>query len=210
MGTTLRLRILGVTPGEISDSLKSVMKDAGDGSLEGMKMQIADFAKKTKDANQQVADSFGTMADRALQALDRLAQGIQRGDFLSILSGVLGIGLQLGGLGLFGSKVATNINSQGGRIPGFANGTRYAPGGLAMVGERGRELVNLPRGSQVIPNRDLSGMMGPTRIVVGVDPKNGSIQPYVDSQIVQAAPAIMQGGASLAGQQMSRQARRRT
>jgi tape measure domain-containing protein len=36
-------------------------------------------------------------------------------------------------------------------IPGFAAGTDSAPGGLAMVGEQGPELVNLPRGSQVIP-----------------------------------------------------------
>lgn len=42
-------------------------------------------------------------------------------------------------------------------IPGFANGTRSAPGGLAFVGERGPELVNLPRGSQVIPNHQLRG-----------------------------------------------------
>lgn len=34
-------------------------------------------------------------------------------------------------------------------IPGFAMGTSYAPGGLALVGERGPELVNLPRGAQV-------------------------------------------------------------
>ena len=37
-------------------------------------------------------------------------------------------------------------------VPGFANGTNFAPGGLSIVGERGPELVNLPRGSQVIPN----------------------------------------------------------
>lgn len=37
-------------------------------------------------------------------------------------------------------------------IPGFAGGTNFAPGGLAMVGEKGRELVNLPRGSQVVPH----------------------------------------------------------
>jgi TP901 family phage tail tape measure protein len=36
-----------------------------------------------------------------------------------------------------------------GGIPGFAVGTSYAPGGLAMVGERGPELVDLPRGSRV-------------------------------------------------------------
>ncbi|WP_441280082.1 hypothetical protein [Bradyrhizobium sp. 63_E2_N1_3] len=37
-------------------------------------------------------------------------------------------------------------------IPKFAGGTDFAPGGMALVGERGPELVNLPRGSQVIPN----------------------------------------------------------
>ncbi|RVM86377.1 hypothetical protein CN122_23490, partial [Sinorhizobium meliloti] len=35
--------------------------------------------------------------------------------------------------------------------PKFATGTRFAPGGTAVVGERGPELVNLPRGSQVVP-----------------------------------------------------------
>lgn len=42
------------------------------------------------------------------------------------------------------------------KLFGFADGTDFAPGGLAMVGERGRELVNLPRGSQVVPNHKLS------------------------------------------------------
>lgn len=37
-------------------------------------------------------------------------------------------------------------------IPGFADGTDSAPGGLAWVGENGKELMNVPRGSQIIPN----------------------------------------------------------
>lgn len=57
-------------------------------------------------------------------------------------------------------------------IPGFANGTNFAPGGMAIVGERGPELVNLPRGSQVIPNHELGGMGGavhkPTFVFPGV------------------------------------------
>jgi hypothetical protein len=36
-------------------------------------------------------------------------------------------------------------------IPGYAGGTGFAPGGLALVGEYGPEFVNLPRGSQVFP-----------------------------------------------------------
>ncbi|HVV43185.1 MAG TPA: hypothetical protein VHC94_19215 [Nitrobacter sp.] len=37
-------------------------------------------------------------------------------------------------------------------FPMFASGTDSAPGGLAIVGEKGPELVNLPKGSQVVPN----------------------------------------------------------
>jgi DNA-binding transcriptional MerR regulator len=43
---------------------------------------------------------------------------------------------------------------------GFANGTNYAPGGMALVGEKGPEIVNLPRGSQVIPNHQIAGVGG--------------------------------------------------
>ena len=42
----------------------------------------------------------------------------------------------------------------------FAVGTRNAPGGLSLVGERGPELVNIPRGASVIPAAHTSNMMG--------------------------------------------------
>lgn len=37
-------------------------------------------------------------------------------------------------------------------IPGFASGVTNYKGGLALVGEKGPELVKLPRGSDVVPN----------------------------------------------------------
>lgn len=43
------------------------------------------------------------------------------------------------------------------RIPGFAEGVTNFRGGMAIVGERGPELVNLPRGSSVTPNNALGG-----------------------------------------------------
>ena len=36
-------------------------------------------------------------------------------------------------------------------VPGYATGTNFAPGGMALVGEEGPELVDLPRGSRVSP-----------------------------------------------------------
>lgn len=51
-------------------------------------------------------------------------------------------------------------------FPMFASGTKSAPGGLAIVGEKGPELVNLPRGAEVIPNHELPGAMGGTNVTV--------------------------------------------
>ena len=42
----------------------------------------------------------------------------------------------------------------------YASGTNYAPGGLALVGERGPEIVDLPRGAKVYPNGVLPAGMG--------------------------------------------------
>ncbi|HEV7436878.1 MAG TPA: phage tail tape measure protein, partial [Pseudorhizobium sp.] len=42
----------------------------------------------------------------------------------------------------------------------FADGTNYAPGGMALVGERGPELINLPQGSQVFDTNRSARMMG--------------------------------------------------
>jgi hypothetical protein len=53
-------------------------------------------------------------------------------------------------------------------VSSFATGTRFAPGGMAMVGEAGPEFVNLPRGSQVINNAQSSSMnMGGININIG-------------------------------------------
>ena len=56
-----------------------------------------------------------------------------------------------------GFKSLGNIPGIGGilkRIPGFADGVRNFGGGLAIVGERGPELVNLPKGADVFTNEE--------------------------------------------------------
>ena len=60
-------------------------------------------------------------------------------------------------LGKISFKLPSWIPGLGGKgfsfptMPHFAAGTSFAPGGLALVGERGPEVVGLPRGSQVFP-----------------------------------------------------------
>jgi len=47
-----------------------------------------------------------------------------------------------------------------GRPKRYATGTNFAPGGMALVGEQGAELVELPRGSKVHTNQQTKDMLG--------------------------------------------------
>lgn len=51
-------------------------------------------------------------------------------------------------------------------LPGFASGTKSAPGGLALVGEEGPEVVNLPRGASVSTTKESKQMMGGASITI--------------------------------------------
>ena len=92
------------------------------------------------------------------------------------------------------SKVASAAMAPGKLGPAFANGTVNAPGGMAWVGERGPELVNLPRGSQVIPAHRAQSMGG-GGINVSVDARGASdpaaVRAQVQQGILEAAPAII-------------------
>lgn len=92
-------------------------------------------------------------------AMDVLKAFLQKGegDLLSSL-GLGGAGAQgSGGAGAFASA-AKGIGGFFHMLGFFAGGTDRAPGGLSVVGERGPELVNLPRGAQVIPNSTLGAI----------------------------------------------------
>lgn len=109
--------------------------------------------------------------------------------FQKLVSSSLG---QFGG-SLIQKGVGTLLGGFG--IPGFANGTNFAPGGLAMVGERGPELVNLPRGSKVIPNNALRGRGGASSNTITFAPTINA--PGADAQglaQVRAQLAAMQAG----------------
>ena len=158
-----------------------------------------EMADKSEDATVRVARSFKDMADDTLSAMRNLANSIKGGGFLDILSSVIGLATQLGSIGAFGKKVQTNINKT---IPAYANGTSFHPGGLALVGERGPELLHLPRGSAVTPN----GKFGSTHVMVTASP---FFDVRVQQNIDQAAPAIASAGGAVGQRRMAHRQMRR-
>jgi hypothetical protein len=155
-------------------------------------------------ASTSIGDSFGAMADRALAALDRLANGIRGGGFLDILSGIIGLGIQLGGMGVFGKGVQANIRSQSFDGGGF---TGSGPRSGGVDGKGGFMAVLHP--NETVIDHTKGGKGQGVHVTVGIDPRNGNITAFVDGQIAAIAPAIASAGANVAQARMARQQSRR-
>jgi hypothetical protein len=151
---------------------------------------IERLTEKSKINTVRIAKSFKDMADETLQSLGRLTNAIKGGGFLGILEAVVGLGLQLGSMGAFGKSIASNIN----RIPGHANGTMNAGRGLALVGERGPELVAFRGGERVYNNRESRGMMGGNTYYLSGNLMTPEFWAMIQNGDIQAA----QGGAMIA------------
>ena len=151
--------------------------------------EIEDFEKWLSDKNTSLAqsvsstlgDAFGSIGESIGQSL---AQGANFGEVVfGNLFKVLGAGLKELGRGMIqigiaktalekfkfspgiGTIVAGVAAIAAGallsniKLPGFANGVDNFSGGVAIVGERGPEIVRLPQGSDVIPNHRLNSML---------------------------------------------------
>jgi hypothetical protein len=117
-------------------------------------------------------DAFKKAGQSALNAIaSKLMEMAAQNLWSSAFGGSSGGGL--GGLfgGLFGggggvmSGTGLGAGTGGLSFPMFAAGTNSAPGGWSIVGEKGPELMNVPRGAQILPN--------------GVSPPGGGGAPVV-------------------------------
>lgn len=146
---------------DITDALASALQSSisaiGVGLGEGLAAAITgtanfgDIFQSIFNALGGVVASLGeqiiAIGAAALVAQAAIAQALAN-PFLVIAAGVALVAL--------GSLIKSATSTQN----RFAVGTRNAPGGMALVGERGPELINLPRGSQVIPAAQTSNMLG--------------------------------------------------
>jgi len=155
---------MGMT--EAQERIFTATKEAGVAATSAEGMEIAALIpqidaltaakERLREVAGQVKDSFKTAFTGAItgaksfgDALKGLAQS-----FLDMAANSLFETIWSGGKGR-GGGIGGAIT----KFLGFANGTASAVGGLAMVGERGPELVNLPRGSRVFDAQRTAGMM---------------------------------------------------
>jgi len=146
---------------DITDALASALQSSisaiGVGLGEGLAAAINGTAN-FGDIFQSIFNALGgvvsTLGEQiiaigaaALVAQAAIAQALAN-PFLVIAAGVALVAL--------GSLIKSATSTQN----RFAVGTRNAPGGMALVGERGPEMISLPRGSQVLPAAQTANMMG--------------------------------------------------
>ena len=130
-----------------------------------------------KTQAQGFGQQLGQAGTAGLSSLSTaLAKGITdggRGLGKDIRQSLQGIGKQMLGdaiktsvedlvIAMTGNTIATNLNTLwteiqtlASKLFGFADGTDSAPGGFAMVGERGPEIMHVPKGAQIIPNHKI-------------------------------------------------------
>lgn len=130
---------------EALNTAKDVVGGMIDGFLEGEKAANVFAGALKKIGNALIDDVLNNIFK-----INSASSG--GGSIFSKLFSWLGGG---GGIGFTGANTTFGNYIKG--IPGFAGGTNYAPGGMALVGEKGPEIVNLPRGSQVVPNHMIGG-----------------------------------------------------
>lgn len=118
-------------------------------------------------------NALGRIADKLMSmAADKLWASAFGGSGSSGIANLFGLG---GGSSAAPSSIMVGDYA----MPKFASGTDYAPGGLALVGENGPEVMNVPRGAQIIPNdilRQSGGGGGAITYAPSIDARGASVE----------------------------------
>ena len=163
----------------------TALGNLGDGGAGGV--------NKAKDVTKELASELQSVKSSAKSAFAGMVTGAKsfKDALRDVASSLATMFANQAFESLFGSLFPS--------IPGFANGTFSAPGGLALVGERGTELVNLPRGSQVSTAQETKAMLGggsgamDVRVFVDQDGNwQGTVERISDRSSARAASAAMQ------------------
>ena len=146
---------------EAQEKANKAQKDFQDG-IKQLESDTVDALGNVIAGTEDAADAFKKLAIEIVKSA-LTGKGAYADFFASLTSGSGG-GLLSGLFGFGGGGTGSGLSyfppapSMGG-IGMFAKGTDFAPGGTAIVGEKGPERVELPRGSRVTPNHRLNSGM---------------------------------------------------
>lgn len=137
----------------LNDSIKSIFENLQVDFIAGLSEGIGNLISGAVEGKDLFQSIFSIIAEGAKQLGKALiAYGIALAGFKLALKSINPLVAIAAGAGLIIAGAALKA-----AIPKFAGGVQNFSGGLALVGERGPELVNLPRGSDVIPNHMIGG-----------------------------------------------------
>ncbi|WNX85257.1 hypothetical protein RWV98_02985 [Agathobaculum sp. NTUH-O15-33] len=162
-----------VTISRLADAVLPLVNDALGQLLEIISGLVSWFSGLDEKTKRFIATAITVVAviSPLLSLLGALG-GIMNKNTLIILGVVAALALLAGAIAVIMGKgdqmteAARGIGNavsgiaSGNNIPQYASGTKSHPGGLALVGEKGAELLELPRGSRVYSNRETRQMLG--------------------------------------------------
>ena len=138
--------------------------------------------------------SFRSLTASIIQDLLRMQLKAQASGFFSFVAKSLGFGSSPSS---GGSNVSSGIDLSGYKLPGFASGGQPPVGMASLVGERGPELFIPKTAGTIVPNNQLSSMMGgqPQTVINGnyianvsaIDTKSFEDRVYQSSSAIWAA-----------------------
>lgn len=193
----------------ITDRMTKGLGDQGQNTaaLKG----ATDRLKELDDQSKRTKISVADLATGITNSLGQLANSIKSGDWLSALSGVLDLLLQLGDAGVLGKKIQTSVRApvDGRRAGGgpVTRGLRY------LVGERGPELFEPTSSGRIVSHsamrREAANDTG-LRIVTEPSPLfHQYVLDRAGRVVQQSAPGIAGMGAGMAQRALARQNDRR-
>lgn len=166
----------------INDAMENIQVGAMQSLTDGIAGAIA--------GTQKLGDVFKSVAQQIIADLVRIQ--LQKA-LVGALGNVLGFGG--GGASLSSASIAGAGSFDFSAIPGFATGTNSAPRGLALVGERGPELVNFGGGERVYKNADSKAMMAGRPAASNVFDMRGAL---VTEDLLAQMDGIASGRANMA------------
>lgn len=138
--------------GETASKVNEIVENGGT-SLRDYANRAEELGKVLNESTVQAMDNVNTAMGKFKQNLDNAKNSL----------GALFVGLLTFNGDLISDAWSGIKGSVSGMFTGYADGTYNHPGGYALVGERGPEILRLPTGSQVYPTGISQPMMQSAR-----------------------------------------------